>query len=187
MEEITPGHFAACHLTAEEKQAKLDEISRVEHQGRLGKTVSDEICLEVTGLGKSFDICKGLIQRKIGSFNALEDITFNVRKGETLGVVGESGCGKTTLARCILRMYTPSAGTINLFGEDVTHLKNRELTAFRRRMSMVFQDPFSSLDPRLDAGAIVGEPLRIHRLMKNHAAYEKRVDELFELVGWTRT
>ena len=132
LEEVSPGHFVACHLSQEEKQAKLAEINKVEHQGRSGKKISDEICLNITGLSKSFDIYKGLIQRKVGSFNALENISFNVHKGETLGIVGESGCGKTTLARCILRMYTPSAGTINLFGEDITRLKSRDLAPFRR-------------------------------------------------------
>ncbi len=181
--ERSPGHFAACHLTQDEKQAKQNDIDKVEHRHRAPKGAAGEICLQVSGLGKSFNIYKGMIQRKVGSFNALEDISFNVRKGETLGVVGESGCGKTTLARCLLRMYTPSAGSINLFGKDITNLKNRELTPFRNKMSVVFQDPFSSLDPRMDAGTIVGEPLRIHRMMKTNSGYVKRVDQLFELVG----
>ena len=183
LSEITPGHFAACHLTPEEKRAKQDDISKVEYAGRAEKKVSAEVCLEVTGLGKSFDVYRGLIQRKVGSFNALEDISFNIHKGETLGIVGESGCGKTTLARCLLRDYEPNTGTIRLFDTDITHMKSRALAPFRRKISMVFQDPFSSLNPRMDAGAIVGEPLRIHKLTRSVGEYDRRVDELFELVG----
>ena len=183
LREVTPQHHVACHLDEGEKQAKQAEISEAEYAVRPAKAAPGDVCLDIAGLGKSFDIHKGLIQRKVGAFNALEDITFNICKGETLGIVGESGCGKTTLARCILRMYEPSAGTIRLFGNDITHMKSRELAPIRRRISLVFQDPFSSLDPRMNAGAIVGETLRIQKLTKSRAEYEKRVDELFELVG----
>jgi peptide/nickel transport system ATP-binding protein len=97
--------------------------------------------------------------------------------------VGESGCGKTTLARCITRVYEPQAGKITFFGKDITHLKKKALDPIRPRISLIFQDPFSSLDPRQNAGFIVGEALKIHKLVKTREEYDKRVCELFELVG----
>mgnify|MGYP000779446390 CR=1 FL=1 len=123
------------------------------------------------------------MKRKVGEVKAIEDINFTIKRGETLGVVGESGCGKTTLARCIMRMYEPDEGRIIFEGKDVAHASDKELKPYRPKVSMIFQDPFSSLDPRQNAGSIVGESLKIHHLVKDHAEYEKRVDELFRKVG----
>jgi len=181
--EIEPDHFIACHLDADIKRRKAEEIANELQKARPVKNISDELCLNVSGLKKSFNIYKGIMQRKVGSFNAIEDISFTLRKGETLGIVGESGCGKTTLARCILRMYQPNEGKIELYGNDIAGLSKKELTPYRSMMSLVFQDPFSSLNPRMTAGELVGEPLKIQKLTSSHNEYEKRVDELFRLVG----
>ena len=144
---------------------------------------SSENCLVVEDVRKYFPVYKGIMKRKVGEVKAIEDICFTIKRGETLGVVGESGCGKTTLARCIMRMYEPDEGRIIFEGKDVAHASDKELKPYRPKVSMIFQDPFSSLDPRQNAGSIVGESLKIHHLVKDHAEYEKRVDELFRKVG----
>ena len=183
LHEVGEGHYMACHLTEEEIDAKQAEIDSVSKRSRPPKTISDEVCLEVKDVQKCFDIYKGLLQRKVATFSAIENISFDVRRGETLGIVGESGCGKTTLARCLMRMYKPEQGEIKMFGTDIAKMKKRELVPFRRRISMVFQDPFSSLDPRMSAGDLVGEHIRIHKMISSKEEYNERVDELFRLVG----
>lgn len=124
-----------------------------------------------------------MMRKKVGEVKAIEEITFHARKGETLGIVGESGCGKTTLARCIMRVYKPEKGEIFFGGTDIAKLSDKELRPFRPRISMIFQDPFSSLDPRQTAESIVGESLNLHHLVKNKEEYDARVDELFRIVG----
>ena len=183
LKEVTPGHFIACHLDDETKEKKRVMIESQQQRVRAQKVISEQVCLEVKGLGKSFDIYKGMMQRKVGSFHAIEDINLTLHAGETLGIVGESGCGKTTLARCILRMYDINEGSIHLFDTDISHLKQNKLIPYRKRISMVFQDPFSSLDPRMCAGDLVGEPLKIHKMTGSRAEYTNRVDELFRIVG----
>ena len=181
--ELSQGHFAACLLTAEEKAVKEREIGAKEikkaPQGKKG----GELCLEVSDVRKYFPVFKGIMRKKVGEVKAIEDITFTVNKGETLGIVGESGCGKTTLARCLMRVYKPEEGKILFNGTDIARLSDRELQPFRPRISMIFQDPFSSLDPRQTAESIVGESLKIHKLVKNREEYDGRVDELFRIVG----
>ncbi len=120
--------------------------------------------LEVSGLSKHFPVRKGLLRRTVGHVYAVDDVSFSIGTGETLGLVGESGCGKTTVGRTILRLIEPTAGSIRLDGHDVTHLGRAELRPFRRQMQIIFQDPFSSLNPRKRAGDIVGEPLKVHGL-----------------------
>jgi peptide/nickel transport system ATP-binding protein len=176
-------HYIACWLTDEEKESKRQELEKKEQKSRPTRKIESEICLEVNGLGMEFPIYGGFLHRKINTLKAIEDITFNVRKGETLGIVGESGCGKTTLARCITRVYEPQKGKIAFLGQDITHLNKRELAPIRPRISLIFQDPMSSLNPRHNVGFIVGESLRIHNLVKNKKEYDERVCELFELVG----
>jgi len=141
--------------------------------------------LEVEGLSKHFPVRKGLLRRTVGHVYAVDDVTFSIRAGETLGLVGESGCGKTTVGRTILRLIEPTAGTIRLDGHDVTRLGKLELRPFRRQLQIIFQDPFSSLNPRKRAGDIVGEPLKVHGVLSRSARRE-RVAELFERVGLRR-
>ena len=132
---------------------------------------------------KYFPIYKGIMRKKVGEVKAIEEISFHIRKGETLGIVGESGCGKTTLARCIMRVYKPEEGEILFDGTDIAGLNDRQLAPFRSRIAMIFQDPFSSLDPRQTAGSIVGESLKINKKYTTQKEYDDRVDELFRIVG----
>ena len=187
MKEIQPGHWSACCLTQEELDRKEELLRDKNYGASPQRKRSDRLCLDVQGVRKYFPVLKGLLRRKVGDVKAIEDITFFVRQGETLGVVGESGCGKTTLARCIMRMYEPDEGKIIFDGEDVAHRKEKELKNFRPKISMIFQDPFSSLDPRQNAESIVGESLLVHHLVKDHSEYEQRVDELFRKVGMDPT
>jgi oligopeptide/dipeptide ABC transporter ATP-binding protein len=138
--------------------------------------------LEVRNLKKHFPIRKGFLQRTAGHVYAVDGVSFSICDGETLGLVGESGCGKSTIGRAILRLIEPTGGAILLDGRDITHLKKAELRPYRRQMQIIFQDPFSSLDPRMSAGDIVAEPLRVHRV-GDRADVRKKVAQLFERVG----
>jgi len=137
--------------------------------------------VEVEDLKKHFPVRKGLLRRTVGHVLAVDGVSFAIGRGETLGLVGESGCGKSTLARAVLRLIEPTSGVIKIAGRDITHLGKRELRPFRREMQIIFQDPFSSLDPRMRAGEIVGEPLEVHGVRNPQRRH--RVAELFELVG----
>jgi oligopeptide/dipeptide ABC transporter ATP-binding protein len=138
--------------------------------------------LEVTALKKHFPVRKGLLRRSAGTVFAVDGVSFEVGQGETLSLVGESGCGKSTLARTAMRLIEPTSGTIRLEGQDVTRLSRREMQPYRRELQMIFQDPFSSLNPRMKAGDIVGEPLKVHGFSHGADARE-RVSALFEQVG----
>jgi peptide/nickel transport system ATP-binding protein len=139
--------------------------------------------VEVENLKMWFPIKSGIVlDRHIGDIKAVDDVSFEIRRGETLGLVGESGCGKSTVGRTILRLYEPTAGSIRFDGQDITNLSEREMRPLRRRMQMVFQDPFASLNPRHSVGRIVAEPLRVHGLAKRKGV-GKRVRELLEIVG----
>ena len=141
--------------------------------------------LELQGLSKHFPVRKGLLRRTVGHVYAVDDVSFTIGAGETLGLVGESGCGKTTVGRTILRLIEPTAGAILLDGHDVTRLNKAEMRPFRRQMQIIFQDPFSSLNPRKRAGDIVGEPLKVHGILSK-AARREQVANLFERVGLRR-
>ncbi|HEY0909415.1 MAG TPA: dipeptide ABC transporter ATP-binding protein [Bradyrhizobium sp.] len=138
--------------------------------------------LEVTDLVKHYAVRGGVLRRRIGTVHAVDGVSFSLSTGETLGLVGESGCGKSTVARSVLRLVEPSSGTIQLDGTDITRLGKSELRPHRRSMQIVFQDPFASLNPRMTAGDIVGEPLSVHGLATGQPKRD-RVAELFEQVG----
>jgi oligopeptide/dipeptide ABC transporter ATP-binding protein len=138
--------------------------------------------LDVAGLKKHFPVRKGVLRRVVGHVYAVDDVSFTIGRGETLGLVGESGCGKTTVGRAILRLIEPTAGNIRLAGRDITRLGKMELRPYRRQMQIIFQDPFSSLNPRMRAGDIVGEPLKVQGATTRKVRRE-RVAQLFERVG----
>jgi oligopeptide/dipeptide ABC transporter ATP-binding protein len=140
------------------------------------------VLLEVSDLTKHYPVRSGILRRSVGKVHAVDGVSFTLGVGETLGLVGESGCGKSTVARSILRLVEPTAGTIRLNGLDITHLGKAELRPHRRSMQIIFQDPFASLNPRMTAGDIVGEPLSVHRMAAGREKRE-RVAELFEQVG----
>jgi len=144
---------------------------------------SGEILVRVENLKKHFPIRRGIIfQRQIGAVQAVDDVSFDIRRGETMGLVGESGCGKSTTGRTMLMLYPATGGRV-LFGEqDIFQAKGRALLAVRRKAQMIFQDPYASLNPRWTVNAIVGEPLRVHGLARGRAQTE-RVQELLKLVG----
>src|SRR5262245_26328783 len=141
--------------------------------------------LEVEGLKKYFPVRRGLLRRTVGHVHAVDDISFSIGAAETVGLVGESGCGKTTVGRAILRLIEPTAGSIRLVGHEIAKLGKAELRPLRQRMQIIFQDPFSSLNPRMRAGDIVGEPLKLHREGGKRSRRE-HVAELFERVGLRR-
>ncbi len=138
--------------------------------------------LQVEGLVKHFPIHGGLLQRQVGAVRAVDGVTFSIRRGETLGLVGESGCGKSTIGKVVLKLIEPTAGKIVLAGEDVTALKPGAMWTHRRRIQTIFQDPYSSMNPRLPSGTIVGEPLENFGIAKG-AARDDRVAQLFRRVG----
>jgi len=146
------------------------------------KPSQDNIMVDVIDLKMYFAVSRGVLQRKVADVKAVDGVNFKIKKGETLGLVGESGCGKTTTGRCILRLYEPTAGQILFNGQDITHLPERKIRPLRCEMGAIFQDPFSSLNPRQSAGSIVGEPLKIHQIAHNKQEYEDRVAELFHVV-----
>jgi oligopeptide transport system ATP-binding protein len=140
--------------------------------------------VQVEHLTKHFPITRGiLIQRQVGAVQAVDDVSFVVQHGETLGLVGESGCGKTTAGRTLLGLYPATGGKITIAGHDVQQARGRELLAIRRKAQMIFQDPFASLNPRWTVNAIVSEPLRVHKLCQSDKERSERVKELLELVG----
>jgi peptide/nickel transport system ATP-binding protein len=148
-----------------------------------GNGASDGALVEVENLRVWFPIRSGIVlDRHIGDIKAVDDVSFSISRGETLGLVGESGCGKTTVGRTILRLYEPTAGRVVFDGKDITTLSQNELRPLRRRMQMVFQDPYASLNPRHSVGRIVGEPLRVHGLSGKKES-PSRVRELLEIVG----
>ena len=145
---------------------------------------NDDILLEINNLKMYFPVTSGMLfQRTVAYVKAVDDVTFSVRRGETLGLVGESGCGKTTTGRCILQLYKPTSGQVMFEGQDLTQLGTKQMRAMRREMQVIFQDPYSSLNPRMTAGNIIGEPLIVHGLVKGKNEYRDRVAELLQNVG----
>ncbi len=145
--------------------------------------MSADTLLSVKGLRKHFAVKGGIFSREIERVHAVDGVSFDIGKGETLGLVGESGCGKSTTGRCILRLIEPSSGEVWFQGTDVMRLGGDALRALRRDMQIIFQDPFASLNPRLTVGAIIGEALQIHNLARSRRELEERVVQLLETVG----
>jgi len=144
---------------------------------------SGEILLEISDLEMHFPITEGIIfQRKVGTVKAVDGINFSVRKGETLGLVGESGCGKSTTGRAILQLYRPTHGSVKYKGQELTELKGENLRKMRKQLQIIFQDPYASLNPRMTVGGIIGEPLEVHNIAKGKEKVE-RVRELLRVVG----
>jgi ABC-type oligopeptide transport system ATPase subunit len=139
--------------------------------------------VEVRDLKTHFPVRAGLLQRPVAWIRAVDGVSFTIGAGETVGLVGESGCGKTTLGRTILRLYEPTAGEIRFAGQPLAHLRGAAMRPFRRQAQMIFQDPYGSLNPRMTVGQIVAEPLRIHRLVASRGAERDRVAELLRAVG----
>ncbi len=139
--------------------------------------------LEVENLFKTFPIHGGFLNREVANVKAVSGVSFKLKKGETLGLVGESGCGKSTLGRCLIRLLDPTSGTIKFNGKDITTIEGDELREIRKKMQIIFQDPYASLNPRMTIGAILEEPLIIHNLFPEENARKTRVLELANLVG----
>jgi oligopeptide transport system ATP-binding protein len=146
----------------------------------------NEILLEVKGLKMWFPITQGIVfQHHVGDIKAVDGLNFFIRRGETLGLVGESGCGKSTTGRSILQLYRPTAGDVFFEGQNLCRLKGEPLRRMRRKMQMIFQDPYASLNPRMTVGDIVGEPMEVHDILKGKALRE-RVMDLLQIVGLNR-
>ncbi len=140
--------------------------------------------LEVRNLQMYFPVTSGIIfQRKVADIKAVDGVSFSIKKGETLGLVGESGCGKTTAGRCILQLYEPTGGDVLFEGQRLNDLTTKEMIPFRRKMQIIFQDPYGSLNPRMTCGDIIGEPLVIHKLTRGKGEYNDRIAELLTVVG----
>ena len=137
--------------------------------------------LEVVNLAMYFPVTAGLLQKRVADVKAVDGVSFHINRGETLGLVGESGCGKTTTGRCILQLYDDIKGEVYFDGTSLMKLKSEQMRRMRRHMQLIFQDPFASLDPRMTAGQIIGEPLLVHNLAKGQE-YRDQVNELFRMV-----
>ena len=151
--------------------------------GRVDKVIAETL-LEVRNLKMHFPVKAGIIQRTVGHVKAVDDISFTVKKGETLGIVGESGCGKSTMGRALIRLYEPTGGNVLFEGIDITKLPERELRPLiRRKIQMIFQDPYASLNPRKSLGNLLNEPLKAHGLYKSQKERDEKIKELLNVVG----
>ncbi len=140
--------------------------------------------IEVSDLKMYFPVTKGIVlRRKVGDVKAVDGLTFSIREGETLGLVGESGCGKSTTGRALIQLYKPTSGSVLFRGNDLTKLSAEEMRKTRRRVQMIFQDPYASLNPRMTVGDIIAEPIMVHKLRQGKQAVRERVQELLSLVG----
>ena len=186
LEEVEPGRFSACLRAKELAQYGPDALglaSRAAHEPPPPKPLEPKPLVEVRGLKAHFDVTRGLLARKRAIVRAVDGVSFEIRRGETLGLVGESGCGKTTVGRTLLRLEEPSAGEIRYAGADLAGASGDALKSLRRRIQVIFQDPYSSLNPRMTIGQILAEPMRVHALQPTKAAARKRAEELLEQVG----
>ena len=147
-------------------------------------SAQSDILVSIRGLKKHFPLTEGVfVSRSIGHVKAVDGVSFDIRRGETLGLVGESGCGKTTTGRCILQLERPTEGEILFDGVNLTQLDRKSMGALRRRIQVIFQDPYSSLNPRMKVGEIIGEPIRVHNVEPDKQARDRRVRELLSVCG----
>ena len=165
-------------MTAEKTQNANLEDAATNGSGR------GDLLLHVDDLKMHFPINKGIIfQRQVGAIKAVDGLTFDLYRGETLGLVGESGCGKSTTGRAILQLYRPTEGSVVFEGKELTEIKGEELRRMRRSMQMIFQDPYASLNPRMTVGSIISEPLEVHNIGNSRKERQERVQELLKIVG----
>ena len=177
-------HFVSCHREIfKNSEPQHFDSSLTEKDNAPQRDESRKTILAIDNLCVYFPVVGGFFRRKVGDIKAVNGISFTVYQGETFGLVGESGCGKTTVAKAIIRLLKITGGKISFYGTDITHLNYREMRPIRRNMSMIFQDPYGSLDPRQNAGDIVMEPLKNYDFNLSKAEMNKKVDELFSMVG----
>ena len=171
--------------SAPDGRRAIDQSGRVAHDTDMEKhsMTEKQALVRVENLKKHFPITRGIvIQRQVGAIKAVDGISFDIRRGETLGLVGESGCGKSTTGRTVLQLYRPTGGDVYFEDESLVAMKGEQLRRQRRKMQMIFQDPYASLNPRMTVGSIVGEPLEVHNVASGRERQE-RVQELLQMVG----
>ncbi|HRJ42485.1 MAG TPA: dipeptide ABC transporter ATP-binding protein [Caldilineaceae bacterium] len=162
----------------------MSEATMSQQATKTGSNGAGDSILSVRRLKMHFPITKGvIIQRQVGSIKAVDGLDFDLYRGETLGLVGESGCGKSTTGRAILQLYKPTGGSVVFEGKELTEINSGDLRRMRRRMQMIFQDPYASLNPRMTVGSIVGEPLEVHNIGSTRKERQDRVQELLKIVG----
>ena len=177
-------HSVACHVDTSAPNMQMPRVEALRAKFKRADTQSDKVILDVKNLKMYFPVTRGLLRRKVADVKAIDGVSFKVRQGETLGLVGESGCGKTTVGRCVQRLYKSTGGQILFDGQDIAALPGGlKKQVLHRKMSFVFQDPYGSLNPRMNAGSIVGEPLRVHHLVADKNDYNNKVEELFLMAG----
>jgi peptide/nickel transport system ATP-binding protein len=179
-------HEAACFVNLEEKDHEINASGITMRQPvslKAMKSTQHNALLDVKHLKLYFPVTRGIFRKQVAEVKAVDDVSFKVDAGETMGLVGESGCGKTTVGRGILRLYEPTSGEVLFEGQDIIKLSTEKMRQLRRKMSLIFQDPYGSLDPRQSAGSIVGELLTIHHMVSSRSEYNDRIEQLFRRVG----
>ncbi len=179
--EVEPGHFAACHRTPEIERLDMALEPATTHDVAAGSAAAKPM-LDIRKASKFFPVGGGFLGGEAKVVRAVNEVSLTVRAGETLGLVGESGCGKSTLGRLVLRLDDPTGGEILFDGVDLANMKRRDMIAIRKRMQVIFQDPYSSLNPRMTVGQIIGEPMMVHEILPKDKI-DDRVSELLQLVG----